>query len=137
MEVTQIKMTILDNAGATKAIGSISFNDELAVRGVRVMESSDGRNFISFPSRQRSDGQYDDIAFPLTKELYHKVSDAVIKEYNTQKKMAEADKERAKDEFMDVSKMADENPDQVFMDAEGPKEEAKAESAKSRKGRSR
>ena len=60
--------------------------------------------FISFPSRQRADGQYDDIAFPLTKELYHKVSDAVIKEYNALKENADRDKEAAKDEFMDVSK---------------------------------
>ena len=136
MEVTQIKMTLLDNSGATKAIGSISFNDELAVRGIRVMESGDGRNFISFPSRQRADGQYDDIAFPLTKELYHKVSDAVIKEFNVLKKNAEMDKERAKDEFLDVAKLADENPDAVFMDAPA-KEEAKTEAAKPRKGRGR
>ena len=136
MEVTQIKMTLLDNSGATKAIGSISFNDELAIRGIRVMESGDGRNFISFPSRQRADGQYDDIAFPLTKELYHKVSDAVIKEFNVLKKNAEMDKERAKDEFLDVAKLADENPDAVFMDAPA-KEEAKTEAAKPRKGRGR
>ncbi len=137
MEVTQIKMTLLENSGATKAIGSVSFNDELAVRGVRVMESGDGRNFISFPSRQRADGQYDDIAFPLTKELYHKVSDAVIMEFNTLKKTAEMDKERAKDEFMDVAKMADENPDQVFMENLLPREKTKTETPKSRKGRSR
>ncbi len=136
MEVTQIRMTLLDNAGATKAIGSISFNDELAVRGVRVMESSDGRNFISFPSRQRADGQYDDIAFPLTKDLYHKVSDAVIKEFHAMKQTAEQDKEKAKDEFIDVSKLAELNPDQVFMD-ESAREETKAETPKARKGRGR
>ncbi len=139
MEVTQIKMTLLDAPGATKAIGSISFNDELAVRGIRVMESGDGRNFISFPSRQRADGQYDDIAFPLTKELYHKVSDAVIKEFNALK--LKADKEK-NEEFLDVSKMASENPDGVFMDAAPPKEkeEAKEEekqAPKARKGRGR
>ena len=144
MEVTQIRMSILDSPGATKAIGSISFNDELAVRGIRVMESADGRNFISFPSRQRADGQYDDIAFPLTKELYHKVSDAVIKEFNAQKLKAEKEgpsKEQAKDEFMDVAKAASENPDCVFMENEPPankeaKEETK-EAPKARRGRGR
>ncbi len=134
MEVTQIRMTVLDNAGATKAIGSISFNDELAVRGIRVMESGDGRKFISFPSRQRADGQYDDIAFPLTKELYHNVSDAVIKEYNTLKESADKAKEEAKDEFMDISKIAEANPDQVFMDAPA---EGRSEAPKARKGRGR
>ncbi|MCR5337554.1 MAG: SpoVG family protein [Lachnospiraceae bacterium] len=117
MDVSEVRMTILDHAGATKAIGSITLNGEFAVRGVRVMESADGRNFISFPSRQRADGQYDDIAFPLTKELYHKVSDAVIKEYNTLKEAAREAREAAKDEFMDVAKMAEENPDAVFMEA--------------------
>ena len=97
----------------------------------------DKRMFISFPSRQRADGQYDDIAFPLTKELYHKVSDAVIKEYNALKENADRDKEAAKDEFMDVSKMADLNPDEVFMDKPAEKSEQKEEAPKARKGRSR
>ncbi|MCR5339131.1 MAG: SpoVG family protein [Lachnospiraceae bacterium] len=134
MEVTQIKMTVLDNAGATKAIGSISFNDELAVRGIRVMESSDGRKFISFPARQRADGQYDDIAFPLTKELYHKISDAVIKEYNHLKETAE--KEEAKDEFMEASKVSEQTP--VFMESPAPEQdEQKTQAPKARKGRGR
>ncbi len=131
MEVTDIKMTVLNNNTATKAISSISLDSELAIRGVRVMESRDGRNFISFPSRERADGQYDDIAFPRTKALYHKVADAVIAEYNTQK-------EKAKDAFMDVAAMADANPDQVFMDAPAPAKETKMEEApKPRKGRGR
>ncbi len=138
MEVTDVRMTLLNASGATKAIGTISFNGELAVRGIRVMESSDGRNFISFPSRQRADGQYDDIAFPLNKDLYHAVSDAVIKEFNILRKKA---KEEEKEEFLDVSKAADENPDQVFM--ESPREETKKEEAakedapRPRKGRGR
>ncbi|MCR5338864.1 MAG: SpoVG family protein [Lachnospiraceae bacterium] len=138
MEVTDIKMTVLNNNTATKAISSISLDSELAIRGVRVMESRDGRNFISFPSRERADGQYDDIAFPLTKELYHKVADAVIAEYNTQKEKASLEQEKAKDAFMDVAAMADANPDQVFMDAPAPAKEAKTEEApKPRKGRGR
>ncbi|MCR5338675.1 MAG: SpoVG family protein [Lachnospiraceae bacterium] len=134
MDVSEIRMTILDRAGATKAIGSVTFNGEFAIRGVRVMENADGRNFISFPSRQRADGQYEDIAFPLTKELYHKVSDAVIKEYNAQK---EKKQEAEKDAFIDVAKMAEQNPDAVFMDTVAPMEEGKSEGTKARKGRGR
>ena len=49
MEVTSIRMNLLNNAGGIKAIGSFSLDDAFAIRGIRVMEDRKGRNFgISF-----------------------------------------------------------------------------------------
>lgn len=70
MEVTSIRMNLLNNAGGIKAIGSFSLDNAFAIRGIRVMEDSKGRNFVAFPSRERSNGDYEDIAFPLSKEFY-------------------------------------------------------------------
>lgn len=53
-----------------KAIGSFALDGAFAVRGVRVMEDKNGHNFVAFPSRAKSDGSYEDLAFPLSKELY-------------------------------------------------------------------
>ena len=51
MEITDIRMNLLDNAGGVKAIGSFSLDNSFAVRGMRVMEDKKGRNFVAFPSR--------------------------------------------------------------------------------------
>ena len=44
------------------------------------MEDKHGRNFVAFPSREKQDGSYEDIAFPLSKELYASITGAVIDE---------------------------------------------------------
>ena len=100
MEVTSIRMNLLNNAGGIKAIGSFSLDDAFAIRGIRVMEDSKGRNFVAFPSRERSNGDYEHIAFPLSKEFYHKITDAIMTEFNRMReevaaKVSKADQEQA------------------------------------------
>ena len=130
MQVTDIRMNLLDNAGGVKAIGSFSLDNSFAVRGMRVMEDRQGRNFVAFPSRERANGEYEDIAFPLSKEFYHEITDAFMKEFNRKKEeVATQEKQEAKDETQDKSQSQDESKSA---------EQAQTESAsKGRKGRGR
>lgn len=64
-----------------KAIGSIVIDGEFIVRGIRVLEDKNGKIFVGFPSRLRSDGNYEDIAYPLSKEAYSNITDSVLKKY--------------------------------------------------------
>ena len=122
MEVTDIRMSLLENAGGVKAIGSFSLDNQFAVRGMRVMEDKEGRNFVSFPSRERADGQYEDIAFPLSKDFYHQITDAFMQEYHRRQ-------EEAANKTQDKSQSQDESKGQ---------EQAQAQDApKSHKGRAR
>ena len=99
MEITDIRMSLLENAGGVKAIGSFSLDNAFAVRGMRVMEDSKGRNFVSFPSRERANGEYEDIAFPLSKEFYHEITDAIMREFHRkQEEVASQDKSQSQDE---------------------------------------
>lgn len=84
MEVTEVRLNLLNSNTAVKAIGSFALDGAFAVRGVRVMEDKHGRNFVAFPSREKQDGSYEDIAFPLSKELYASITGAVIDEYKQQ-----------------------------------------------------
>ena len=84
MKVSEVRLNLLKTDNAVKAIGSFSLDDAFAVRGVRVMEDKNGRNFVAFPSREKQDGSYEDIAFPLSKELYAHITGAIIDEYKTQ-----------------------------------------------------
>ena len=89
MKVTDIRLNLINKEGGVKAIGSFSLDNSFAIRGVRVMEDKNGRNFVAFPSREKSNGEYEDIAFPLSKEFYHEVSEALIGEYNAKKEQLE------------------------------------------------
>lgn len=99
MEITDIRMNLLDNAGGVKAIGSFSLDNSFAVRGMRVMEDKKGRNFVAFPSRERANGDYEDIAFPLSKEFYHQITDAFMKEFHRkQEEMASQEQDKFQDQ---------------------------------------
>ncbi len=82
MDVNDVRLNLTHKEGAVKAFGSLSLDGEFAVKGLRVMEDKNGRNFVSMPSRQKSDGTYEDICFPLNKEFYHELQDAVLEQYN-------------------------------------------------------
>ncbi len=88
MEVTDIKMTLMEKESSLKALATIVLDNQLAVRGMRVMARNDGGIFVSFPQKQRANGVYEDIAYPLNRELYRKISDAVVHEYNQKLEIA-------------------------------------------------
>ena len=39
---------------------------------------------MAFPSRAKQDGSYEDLAFPLSKELYAHITGAVLDDYKAQ-----------------------------------------------------
>lgn len=105
MEVTDVRLNLVKDMGGVKAIGSFALDGEFAVRGVRVMEDMKGHNFVAFPSREKKNGDYEDVAFALTKELYHAITEAILKEYELVKEQKETEEqteskseEAAKDE---------------------------------------
>lgn len=98
MQVSEVRLNLLNSNTAVKAIGSFALDDSFAVRGVRVMEDKHGHNFVAFPSREKQDGSYEDIAFPLSKELYATITGAVLEEYKHQVEKQEQKQEDAKEE---------------------------------------
>ena len=63
---------------------AFALDGAFAVRGVRVMEDKNGHNFVAFPSRAKADGTYEDLAFPLSKDLYAHITGAILDEYKVQ-----------------------------------------------------
>ena len=84
MEVTDIRVNLINSDSGVKAIGSFALDGMFAVRGVRVMEDKKGRNFVAFPAREKANGEYEDIAFPLNTEFYHTLTEAIVNEYKKQ-----------------------------------------------------
>ena len=98
MEVSEVRLNLLKTDNAVKAIGSFSLDGAFAVRGVRVMEDKNGRNFVAFPSREKADGSYEDIAFPLSKELYATITGAIIEEYKQQVEKQEQTQDQSQEQ---------------------------------------
>ena len=100
MQVSEVRLNLLQTENAVKAIGSFSLDGAFAVRGVRVMEDKNGHNFVAFPSRAKQDGSYEDVAFPLSKELYAHITGAIIDEYQNQveKQSQEQTQEQSQDQ---------------------------------------
>jgi len=67
--------------GNTRAFASVSVNDLIAIRGIRVLEGEKGL-FVSMPqSYDKKAEEYHDIAFPLTRELREEMNNSIIEEY--------------------------------------------------------
>lgn len=60
---------------------SILLDDCFAVHDIRIIEGNDGL-FIAMPSRQKSNGEYRDIAHPINQETRKMFQDEIIKAYN-------------------------------------------------------
>ena len=68
------------------AFASVTVDDLVAIRGIRVVSGTDGL-FVSMPqSRQEKDGvtKYHDVAFPVMKGLGKQLRQAVKEGYNAQ-----------------------------------------------------
>lgn len=76
MEITEVRIS-LRNEEKLKAFASITFDDSFVVRGLKVINGSDGY-FVSMPSRKHKDGTYHDIAHPITNEMRKRIEDKVL-----------------------------------------------------------
>ena len=70
--------------GNTKAFASVSVDDSVAIRGVRVVEGEKGL-FVTMPqSKSEKDGKtdYHDVAFPINGDLRKAINKAILNEYS-------------------------------------------------------
>jgi stage V sporulation protein G len=66
--------------GTTKAFASVTFEDIMTIRGMRVIDGINGL-FVSMPQSKDKDGEYHDIAFPTIGYLRNEITKSVLDEY--------------------------------------------------------
>ena len=71
----------VNTSGKMKAIASITLDDVFVVRDIRVIEGQKGL-FVAMPSRKAPDGQFRDIAHPITQQVRDMVESAVLSAYS-------------------------------------------------------
>ena len=88
MNITDVRIRRINNDGKMKAVASITFDDEFVVHDIKIIDGQNGP-FIAMPSRKVAEGDFRDIAHPLTSETRSRIKDAIFTEY--EKVMAESE----------------------------------------------
>ena len=80
MKITDIKVRKLFDEGPMKAIVSVTFDAQLAVHDIKVINARD-KFFIVMPSRKNPDETYRDIVHPINAQFRSVLEEAVIEAY--------------------------------------------------------
>ncbi len=89
MQITDIKVRKLFDEGPMKAVVSVTFDNQLAVHDIKVINARD-KFFIVMPSRKNPDNTYRDIVHPINAEFREELERAVIDAYEKELIIAEA-----------------------------------------------
>lgn len=81
MEVTDVRLRRVNTDGRMKAIASITIDHEFVVHDIRVIDGNNGM-FVAMPSKRTPDGEFRDIAHPISSATREKIQAAVLAEYD-------------------------------------------------------
>lgn len=83
MQITDIRIRRVSSAGRMKAVVSVTFDDQFVVHDIKVVEGNNGY-FVAMPSRKGADGEFRDVAHPITTETRNMIQTAILDAYNMQ-----------------------------------------------------
>lgn len=81
MQITDVKVRKLFEDGPMKAIVSVTFDGQLAVHDIKIINARD-KFFIVMPSRKNPDETFRDIVHPINSQFRGVLEKAVIEAYN-------------------------------------------------------
>ena len=80
MQITDVRVRKVTKEGKMKAVVSITFDNEFVVHDIKVIEGDKGL-FIAMPSRKSGDGEYRDIAHPISSDTREKIQKVILEKY--------------------------------------------------------
>jgi len=83
MQITDIKIRKLFDEGPMKAVVSATFDGQLAVHDIKVINARD-KYFIVMPSRKNPDSTYRDIVHPINAEFRGMLEEQIIAAYHAE-----------------------------------------------------
>ncbi|MHB1453041.1 MAG: septation regulator SpoVG [Saccharofermentanales bacterium] len=88
MEVSEIRIRMVDNDSKMKAVVSVTFDDVFVVHDIKVIEGTKGI-FIAMPSRRSPDGVYRDIVHPINTEFRDSLVKRIVSKFEQEKELQE------------------------------------------------
>lgn len=80
MNVTDVRVRKINLDGKMKAIVSVTLDDAFVIHDVKVVEGQNGL-FVAMPSRKTPEGEFRDIAHPITTSAREIIQLAVLEAY--------------------------------------------------------
>ena len=80
MQITDIKVRKLFEEGPMKAVVSVTFDGQLAVHDIKVINARN-KFFIVMPSRKNPDDTYRDIVHPINSQFRSTIETEVLEAY--------------------------------------------------------
>lgn len=80
MKITDVRVRKIAKEGKMKAIVSITIDEEFVVHDIKVIEGDKGL-FIAMPSKKAVDGEYRDIAHPISQTTREKIQEIILGSY--------------------------------------------------------
>lgn len=108
MNITDIRIRRLTTDSKMKAIVSVTFDDEVVIHDIKVIEGTDGP-FIAMPSRKLPNGEFRDIAHPIHSDARKKIEDAVFARYEEALEELERKQAEEEREILEESEESDED----------------------------
>lgn len=82
MQITELRIRKVENEGKLRAYVTVTFDNCFVVHNVKIIEGQNGL-FIAMPSRKTANGEYKDVAHPISPEFRTDLQNKIISEYNT------------------------------------------------------
>ncbi len=81
-EITGVKIKKVKQEGNLKAWATITINDSIVIRDIRVLNGENGL-FVGMPGRKRSDGKYSDTVYIKNSNIKEDINKAILEKYET------------------------------------------------------
>jgi stage V sporulation protein G len=83
MNITDVRLRPIktENEAKLKAYADITLDGSFVIHGLKVIDGPKGM-FVAMPSKKMPNGEFKDIAHPITPELRRILTEIVIKKYN-------------------------------------------------------
>lgn len=80
MEITDVKVRKIQDAGKLLAVASITISEEFAIHDIKLIQGKWGL-FMAMPSVKMSGGDYKDIVHPLRKSTREQIENMILEKY--------------------------------------------------------
>ena len=94
MQITDIRIRVVNKESKMKAVVSVTFDDAFVVHDIKVIEGEKGM-FIAMPSKKAADGEYRDIAHPINSSTREQIQRTILEAY--EKALSEPDEMTAEE----------------------------------------
>ena len=102
MQITDVKIRkLFFDEGPMKAVVSVTFDGQLAVHDIKVINARD-KYFIVMPSRKNPDDTYRDIVHPINSQSRATLESAVIEAFNVALETAESESDEVAEGALEI-----------------------------------